>query len=105
MSLATHKKMRIEIIVEAPALHQVTEALEAAGVQGYTVLPAIAGRGHMGSWRADNSFNDASHMVAVVCIVDTARVDAIVERIYTIVQRQIGVLSISDVMVVRPEHF
>jgi nitrogen regulatory protein PII len=105
MSLATHTKKRVEIFVEAPALHQVLEALDGAGVQGYTVLQAIAGRGHTGGWQIDDSFNDASHMVAVICILDGGLVDAVVDAVFGIVKRQIGVMSISDVLVVRPEHF
>ncbi len=34
-------KKRIEIFVEAPALHRLTDALEKAGVKGYTILPAL----------------------------------------------------------------
>jgi PII-like signaling protein len=105
MSLSTHSKKRVEIFVEAPALQLVLEALDGAGVQGYTVLQAIAGRGHMGDWQIDDSFNSASHMVAVVCLLDASRVEAAVNAVYDIVKRQIGVLSISDVLVLRPEHF
>ena len=33
------------------------------------------------------------------------RAEAVVEAVYAIVKRQIGILSMSDVTVVRPEHF
>jgi nitrogen regulatory protein PII len=105
MSLAMHAKKRIEIFVEAPALQQVTEALDRAAVQGYTVVEATAGRGHTGSWRLDDSFNNATNVLVVVCILDAAKVDDVVSSVFEIVRRQIGVLTVSDVMVVRPEHF
>jgi nitrogen regulatory protein PII len=105
MSLRTYPKKRLDIFVEAPAVEQVTDALLAAGVQGFTILEASAGQGHGGPWRIDDSFNDASHVVCVVCLLDAAMVDGAVSAVFEIVKRQIGVLTISDVMVVRPEHF
>jgi PII-like signaling protein len=105
MSLARFSKKRVEIYVEAPALQQVVDALDVAAVQGYTVLPATAGKGHSGTWRLDDSFNNATNVVVVVCILDDALVDSVVTALFEIVKRQIGVLTVSDVMVVRPEHF
>lgn len=105
MSLAKFSKKRVEIFVEAPALPQVIDALEGAAVQGYTVLEAMAGKGHSGTWRLDDSFNSATNVVVVVCILDAALVDQVVASLFEIVRRQIGVLTVSDVMVVRSEHF
>jgi nitrogen regulatory protein PII len=105
MNLARHPKKRIEIIVEAPALHLVLEALDGAGVSGYTVFPALEGRGHHGGWTRDDSFNNASHMVAIVCITGEEKAEAAVAAVYAIVERQIAILSLCDVEVVRPEHF
>lgn len=105
MSVAMHAKKRVEIFVEAPALQQVLGALDAASVQGYTVVEAKAGKGLAGSWRLDDSFNNATNVLVVVCILDATKVEAVVASVYEIVRRQIGVLTVSDVMVVRPEHF
>jgi nitrogen regulatory protein PII len=105
MNLARHHKKRIEIIVEAPALQLVLEALNTAGVSGYTVLPALSGRGHHGTWNRDDSFNNASHMVAIVCVTSEDRAEAAVAAVYAIVERQIAILTLGDVEVVRPEHF
>lgn len=105
MSLAKFSKKRVEIFVEAPALQQVLDALDSAAVQGYTVVEAMAGKGHTGTWRLDDSFNNATNVVVVVCILDAAVVDDVVAAVIEIVKRQIGVLTVSDVMVVRPEHF
>lgn len=105
MNLAHHPKKRLEIFVEAPALHRVLEALDKQGVSGYTVLPATEGRGNHGGWHRDDSFNNASHMVSVVCVTSEHRAVAAVEAVYSIVKRQIGILTLSDVTVVRPDHF
>jgi PII-like signaling protein len=105
MSLKTHPKKRLDIFVEAPAVQSVLDALTKAGAQGFTVLDAVEGRGHAGGWRRDDSFNHATNMMVVVCVLDEALVDAALAQVFTIVKRQIGVLTISDVTVVRPEHF
>jgi nitrogen regulatory protein PII len=105
MNLAHHPKKRLEIIVEAPALQRVLKALDQADVSGYTVVPALQGRGSHGGWNRDDSLNNASHMVQVVCITSDHRAEAAVEAVYKIVKRQIGILLMSDVTVVRPEHF
>ena len=105
MSFAKYSKKRVDIFVEAPAVQQVLDALDVAGVQGYTVLEAKAGKGHAGQWRLDDSFNNATNVVVVVCILDATQVEQVVAAVFEIVQRQIGVLTVSDVMVVRPEHF
>ena len=105
MTLVTYPKKRIEIIVEAPALSRVLKALDGTGVLGYTVVPALAGRGLGGQWTRDDSFNNASHMVSVVCIVDESLAEMAVTAVYAVVSAQIGILSVSDVSVMRKEHF
>jgi PII-like signaling protein len=105
MSLATFPKKRLDIFVEAPALNRVLDALTAAQVQGYTVLEAREGLGHMGHWRLDDSFNSATNVLVIVCILDASLADAAINALYDVVRLQIGVLTVSDVMVVRPEHF
>ncbi len=105
MSLATFPKKRLDIIIEAPALNRLLEQLSAMGVTGYTVFPALAGHGYDGQWQRDDSFNDASHMVMVSSIMDATKIDAVLEAAYIVVRRQIGIVTVSDVQVVRSEHF
>jgi nitrogen regulatory protein PII len=101
----THLKKRVEIVVEAPALRRLVDRLDAAAVTGYTVIPALAGRGRDGSWRGEGLAGDAGRMVMVVCITDPSKVDAVLETAYAVVQRQIGIVTVSDVQVIRAEHF
>ena len=103
--VAMHAKKRIEIILEAPALHRLTDRLDQAGVTGYTVMPALAGRGQDGSWSREGQVGEAGRMVAVICIVDPAKSDAVLERIYALLSRQIGIVSVADVHVIRADHF
>jgi nitrogen regulatory protein PII len=101
----THQKKRIEIIVEAPALHRLTARLDEAGVRGYTIIPALAGHGQDGNWNCEGLPGQAGRMVMVISIVDSSRADDVLERVYGVLARQIGIVSISDVAVIRPEHF
>jgi nitrogen regulatory protein PII len=101
----TFTKKRIAIVIEQPALNRVLEKLDQLAVTGYTVYPVIAGRGREGSWRADGMVSDAGRMVSVVCVCDPAKVDTIVEPIFKIVSRQVGIITISDCEVIRPDHF
>ena len=105
MSINTHPKKRIEIMIEAPALERVTDALDRAQATGYTVLPALGGRGDGGTWRRDDVFGDAGRIVCVVCITDAQRMPEILEALKPLVERHIGIVSVADVQVIRAEHF
>lgn len=100
-----HRKKRIEIIIEAPLLRRVVNSLEARRVNGYSVLPVLSGFGHEGRWEATGLVGDAGRMLALVCIVDPAECDGLIEDIYPLIASQIGILSIAEVEVVRSEHF
>lgn len=100
-----HRKKRIEIILEAPALNRLSAALEAAGVTGYTVLPVLAGKGKTGAWTRDGLVGGAGAMVCVICITDPSRVETVTERIMAVLSRQIGLVTIGDVDVMRGERF
>lgn len=103
--MKTHQKKRIEIIIEAPLSRRVTEQLDRAGVTGYSIIPLIGGKGLSGSWSSEGQIGRASGMVAIICITDPALADGVLEQIFQIVNRQMGVVSMSDVAVIRPEHF
>ncbi len=100
-----HPKKRVEIVMEAPALHRLTDALDKAGVTGYTIVSALAGRGLSGAWSREGLAGDAGRMVIVICIVDAARADAVIAGVHKLLARQIGVVTMSDVQVIRADHF
>jgi nitrogen regulatory protein PII len=100
-----HAKKRIEIIVEAVVVARLTELLDRLEVSGYTIVPAVAGRGHGGTWSSDGQATVAGGMVAVTVITSAERLDAVVEPVFALVKRQMGILTVSDVAVLRAEHF
>ena len=98
-------KKRIDIVVEAPLLARVLSVLDEQGVTGYTVMPALAGRGQGGSWHRDGLVGRAGAAVLVFCILDESRIDEVMGPLFKLVSRQIGIVTVSDVHVLRPEHF
>jgi len=103
--MQTHLKKRIDIVVEAPLLQRVTNQLDRENVSGYSVMPIIAGRGHEGPWTSEGQLGNASQMVAIVCVVDPARVDDLLAATFDLISRQIGHVTVTDVHVVRPQRF
>lgn len=103
--MQTHPKKRIDLIIEMPLLRRVTERFDKAGVSGYSVLQVIAGRGQSGEWSASGQVSEVGQMASIVCIVDAGKVDAVLDEVFAVVRKQIGLVTVSDVSVVRPERF
>ncbi len=99
-----HPAKRVEIIIEAPMEHRLTEALAQAGVTGFTILPVLGGSGRSGQWSREGQVG-RSGMVAVVCLVKPERLDTLLDAAFAVVQRHIGVVSVSDAQVLRAERF
>lgn len=104
-AIPTFKKKRLDVIVEAPILNRLLDLLDRLGVTGYTVVPALAGRGRDGAWSRAGLVSDAGQMVLVIVVLDESRIPAVLAPVYKLLQRQIGIVTISDVEVVRKEHF
>ncbi|MEL7137929.1 MAG: transcriptional regulator [Pseudomonadota bacterium] len=103
--MQTHQAKRVAIIIEKPVRRRLTEALDQAGVTGYSILPVIGGTGRSGPWSADEAVGIAGGMVQVVCIIRPDRLDALLEGIFGVVERHIGVVTVSDCEVLRAERF
>ncbi len=98
-------RKRLEIIIESMAQRRACTILEEVGVTGYTVFYALAGYGRGQRWSRDTDISDASDMVMIVSISDEATINSACERLMKLLSRQMGVLSVSDVAVMRPEQF
>lgn len=102
--MKTHDAKRVEIIIEAPMEGRLTAALVAAGVTGFTVLPVLGGSGRSGQWTREGQIG-RSGMVAVVCLIRAERLDALLDAAFAVVERHIGVVSVTDAQVLRAERF
>jgi len=103
--MQTHRAKRVEITIEAIMQSRLTDALQSAEVTGYTILPVLGGSGRSGEWSRAGEIGRASGMVQVVCIVREDRLDALLESAFGVVERHIGVVSVTDCDVLRAERF
>ena len=103
--MKTHPKKRIDIMIESPLLARLTGLLDELDVSGYTVLPALAGKGDDGAWHRDGVIGQAGSLSLVFCILDAERVETVLDPVFELVKGQIGIATVSDVEVIRPEYF
>lgn len=102
--MQTHKAKRVEIVIEAPLETRLTDALVKAGVTGFTVLPVLGGSGRSGQWSREGQVG-RSGMVAVICLIRPERLDTLLDAAFGVVERHIGVVSVTDCEVLRAERF
>lgn len=100
-----HTRQRIELIIERMAYKRAGRIFEEAGMTGYTVLPALAGFGNNNKWSRDTDISASSDMVVMIAIGDGPRVEASLTSLENLLGQHIGVVSVTDVQVIRPNRF
>jgi len=104
--MQTHSKTRIDIVIESAAVPRLARLLDTEqSVHGYTVLPVHGGSGEHGLWTRDGLVSEADGMMMVMCILDTQHKDAVLSRVYAFVKDRAGIITLSEVEVVRPTRF
>ena len=101
----THDAKRVAIIIEAPMRRRLEAALAAAEITGYTILPVIGGSGRSGQWSSDGEVGLAGGMMQVICVIRPDRLDRLLDEVFAVVERHIGVVTVSDCQVLRAERF
>lgn len=102
--MQTHIAKRVEIVIEAPLEKRLTDALTKAGVTGYTVLPVLGGSGRSGRWTREGQVGRAG-MVAVICVIVPERLEGLLDSAFAVVERHIGIVTVTDCAVLRAERF
>ncbi len=100
-----HQAKRVEITIEKIMQSRLTRALQDADVTGYTILPVLGGSGRSGEWSRSGQISRGTGMVQVVCIVRPERLEALLEAAFAVVEKHIGVVSVTDCQVLRAERF
>ena len=103
--MQTHKAKRVEIIIEAPMERRLRKALEAADVTGYTIAPVLGGSGRSGTWSREGQVSRAAGMVQFICIIRPEKLDPLLASAFKLVERHIGVVTITDCEVLRADRF
>lgn len=103
--MQTHPAKRVAIIIEAPMEQRLRKTLDDAGVSGYTIVPVLGGSGRSGPWSREGQLGRAGGMVQVICVIKPERLEALTEQLFKVVERHIGVITVSDCEVLRAERF
>jgi len=99
-----HRRKKIEIIVEQSMLARVIDVVDRAGATGYTVVPTSAGKGRHGI-RRDTDVVGVFRNVLVIVVANAEVAANIVERAGALSRDVVQILVVSDVDVLRGEHF
>ena len=102
--MQTHLKKRLEVVIEAPMARSLARLLDEHD-RGYTMLPVLGGSGRSGPWTREGQVSSAGGMVAFIVILDEAALPPLLDEIFSMVERHVGTLAISDCQVVRGERF
>ncbi|WP_291205841.1 DUF190 domain-containing protein [Hyphomonas sp.] len=100
-----HTRHRLELFIERMAAPRASKILEASGLTGYTILPAISGFGGKTRWSRDTDMSASSDMVVIISIGADAQVQAALSELERLLGSHIGVLSVAEVKVLRPDRF
>lgn len=97
-------KKKVEIVVEASRAKAMIATIERAGAKGYTVVPEVSGKGNRGV-RDEAVLSDVFRNVLIVVIAAEEVAARIVEESHSVLEHYAGIVVVSDVQVVRNEHF
>jgi len=103
--METHHAKRVAIIIEAPMRRRLEEAFDTAGVTGYTVAPVLGGSGRSGRWSSEGQIGSYGDMVQFICIIRPERLDALLDAAFDLVEKHMGIVTVSDCEVLRAERF
>lgn len=101
--METTQRKRLEIMVDAPLVRMVTDAIDRAGIFGWSVLAVKAGKGHDGIWQEEPLTGADKDLVIAVTTAEKA--DRLVEELAPLLTSYRMLLVISDVQVVRGNLF
>lgn len=99
------KKTRLELIIEKPAFKRACRVLEDAGVKGYTAFSAFAGYGANMRWQRGTDLSASRDMIMIISVMDETIAEKAIENLESLIGSHIGLLSLSDVKVLRSEKF
>jgi len=86
---------RIDIIVDHLHTRRVVETLEAFGVEGYSVVPGIRGRGHRGMQYADGLTEAASNDLIFTTLAP-GELESLAEKLRPLLRDFGGICLVSD---------
>lgn len=101
--IETVTRKRIEILTDKALQKRVTDAIERAGITGWTILPVSSGKGREGHWREESVMG--TDKVFVLTIASEDRAMALAEALAPMLTSLGLLLTMWDVQVIRGERF
>jgi nitrogen regulatory protein PII len=98
-----HKK-KVEMVVDAACVPQLLAMCERVGAKGHTLISNVSGKGHRGA-RSEGDLFDVFRNVLIIIIASDHVAGKIVEGSQKILENYAGIVYVSDVEVVRNDHF
>ncbi|MEL6529354.1 MAG: DUF190 domain-containing protein [Pseudomonadota bacterium] len=96
-------RKRIEILADKALQKRVTDAIDAAGITGWTIVPVTEGKGRDGKWREERVMGTDKVFVLTIAAEDKAQ--ALAETIAPMLTKFGFILTMWDVEVIRGERF
>lgn len=101
--IETAIRKRIEILTDTALVRRVTDAIDRAGITGWTVTPVQSGKGREGRWREERVMGTDKVLILTIASQDKAMLLA--EDLAPILTSHGLLLTMWDVEVIRPERF
>lgn len=96
-------RKRIEILADKALQKRVTDAIDAAGITGWTIVPVTEGKGRDGKWREERVIGTNKVFVLTIAAEDKAQ--ELAEAIAPMLTKFGFILTMWDVEVIRGERF
>lgn len=98
------KRVRIEVLVDAPLAPRLAALAEEVGITGHTLTRTMSGRGSQGEWSED-LISGATAKFIFLTICNSERSERFIEALTPLLDSHNLVVLRSIVEVVRPERF
>ena len=99
----TVTRKRIEILADTPLVRLVTQAIDSAGITGWTVLPVTSGSGRDGQWQEEHVTGADKSIVFTIANAENA--DRLVAALAPILTSHGLLLTMWDVQVIRGDRY
>jgi nitrogen regulatory protein PII len=99
-----HPKKKIELVTDARVRDEVARLILDCGAKGYTILPGVGGQGSRGIRDSGDIFGVLENVMFIV-VASPDVVDRIVQRAMLDLESRPRMVLVSDVHVVRDDHF